>query len=522
MSCKTPKPIHPSIYWTGLQNALPQKDGYTILLSWNYAIQSFPTNSIGYNIYYSTDIDTIFSEGPKLYTTQLSLYINGFSPGTITYFGLRSQESDPKILKYSQFPQSQNALGAYIYPTTFLSSDIDGYTTIIPLVDVSDFPSIGILEIGNELLYYKSIDYSNNIIFAKERGTYNTDVTIHQVDGYDGYEYQDPTVRYFSGFDDQNNIIIEVDPRFEPEEFAYTEADGYKQTAIDILNTNLSASDASNVDFPTYDYSGYHQTNILDYFSSHCIGSYAGGEYGCKDGYMMRGLNLQDINTQRLDMLLDVEGEPVVLLRRLWTGIRCNCYRANQENPEGRCPICFGTGYVGGYEQYYNPRRPDSRIMCRIDPVTDRLLAKPIGLQQELIPSSWTLVVPKLLDRDVLVRFNQDGTEEYRYEILGVTRNRLLFGLSGSQKFTSFRIDKSDIIYQWRAVRSTFIDPITYNTTIGILRSYGPHIHQVTIGNNIVNLAQINGTTSENAGHNHSIINGIISPVLSHQHTIIF
>ena len=522
MSCITPKPIHPSTFWAGLQNALPQRDGYTVFLSWKYAIQSFPLNTIGYNIYYSNDIDTIFSEGPKVFSTQLTTYVAGFEPGTLMFFAQRAMEYDASILKYTQFEPSTVAPGTYTYPTTALASDIDGYTKTIPLIDASGFPTKGIIQIGDELLYYKTIDYGGNIITAQERGTYNTPITIHQVDGYDGYEYEDPLVRYFWGFEDQNNIVIEAAPRFEPEEFAYTEMDGYKQTAIDILNTNLSASDASNAGFDTYDYSGYHQTNILDYFSGHCIGSYAGGSYGCADGYMMRGLNLQDINTQRLDILLDVEGEPVVLLKRLWTGIRCNCFRANQENPEGRCPICLATGYVGGYEQYYNSRRPDSRIICRFDPTVDNLAPKPHGLQQEFVPNAWTLVIPVLHDRDVLIRFNQDGTEEYRYEIVNVTRNKLLFSLSGSQKFTAYRLDRSDIIYQWRAVRNTSALPVTYNTTIGVLRGYGPHIHQITIGNNVTNLTQINGTTSENAGHNHPIINGAISTVLGHSHSIIF
>ena len=45
------------------------------------------------------------------------------------------------------------------------------------------------------------------------------------------------------------------------------------------------------------------------------------------------------------------------------------------------------------------------------------------------------------------MRFNEDGTEEYRYEILSVTRNKLFFSESGKQEFRMLRHDKTDVIY---------------------------------------------------------------------------
>lgn len=524
MTCFTPKPIFPSPYWKGLQDALPQKDGYTVHLSWKYATASVPSYLVGYNVYFSTNVDDVFSEGPKYFTEELSLDIKRFNPGDTWYFAVRAMEYDPTLLHYTSFPPSPQALNAYIYPSSMLASDIDGYQLDIPLIDVSEFPSEGIIKVGAELIQYSLIDYGGNIIYTDGygRGYYNTSARSHTIDGYDGISYKDPIVVYFTGWEDQNTIIVEAEPRIEPNEFIYVESDGYKQVTKDILTTDLGGSDTSNANFPTYDYSGYHQTNILDYFSGHCIGSYSGGQYGCADGYMLRGLNLQDINTQRLDMLLDAEGEPVVLLRRLWTGLRCKCFRMNQEQPEGRCDKCFATGFVGGYEQYFNPRRPDGRIMVRFDPTVDSLTLKPMGLQETFIPNCWTLVIPAIKHRDVLIRFNEDGTEEFRYEVVNVTRNKLLFSLSGSQKMQAYRLDHTDPVYQWRATRSTADLPVQYNTTLGTLRGYGPHLHTITISNNIVNLSQINTTTSINAAHSHPVINGIILEVLGHSHSIIF
>lgn len=942
-----PKPNHPSPYWIGLQDALPARDGYTVYLSWKYATPSFPSYIVGYNIYFSTNIDDVFTEGAKYFTEELSLYIQRFVPGDVWYFAIRAMEYSPTDLLYTGFTPSPNANGAYVYPESMLTENIDGYQLEIPLVDVSGFPTRGIIQAGIELIKYSTIDYGNNIIFADidGRGYYNTTANIHQIDGYDGYQYRSPIIKYWVGFEDLNTIVVEAEPRIEYPEFPYVESDGYKQVIKDILTTDLGGSDSSNIDFNTYDYSGYHQTNIIDYFSGHCIGSYAGGQYGCADGYMLRGLNLQEQNNQRLDMMLDVTGEPVVLLRRLWTGLRCKCFRMNQENPEGRCgtcfvpdtlvrtisgykkiqdiekdeliltsdgyfnpvkraiktyyngnimsilssintkpllvtpehpfltvngshkvkrgcgpkcnnyinmgdgncgaldvrqlpsgnwharvqvngtrgkgrvvlgtfktkelaeqaiicykkeniiqghclqwnnadtltnkswlvskapkmyldlneiyipkqhlkqtklglirkgidkfdvtedflwmcglyiaegscgtrtvnfslhakeivfqnrikiffekfgyhvkinkqkgngtnvvvysttlanwfpeffgkkcynkkipeefmylpnnkikalisgiydgdgsktlhaitqtseilalqlvellhklgekpllrtyqssiltPIgnrrrlaycvnwaedtfdknnrknrwkfndelltkvrktniqqydgyvynlevennptyvvngivvhnCFSTGFVGGYEQYYNPKRFDGRIMMRFDPTVDDLTPKPHGLQENFVPNCWTLVVPAIKDRDVLIRFNEDGTEEFRYEVINVTRNKLLFSLSGSQKMQVYRLDKSDIIYQWRAIRSTADTPIKVNTTLGTLRGYGPHLHVVTINENILNLSEINSTTGITASHSHPIINGTVLEVMGHTHSIIF
>jgi hypothetical protein len=288
-----------------------------------------------------------------------------------------------------------------------------------------------------------------------------------------------------------------------------------------VLNTDLSASDDYNEDIPSYDYSGYHQTNIIDYFSGHCIGSYSGGEYGCADGYKLRGLNIQEINMQRLETMLNVTSDRCVLLKRLWTGITCNCVRMNNETPEGRCPICLATGFVGGYEQFFNPRESDGKIMCRFGPTADKLNNKPIGFQQEFIPNCWTLVFPAIHERDILIRFNQDGIEEFRYEVNYVTRNKLLFSLSGSQQMQVYRLDKADITYQWRAIRDTSMLPSKINTTLSLLRGVGYHMHQIVINEDVLSLTDINNTTEVTSGHSHPIINGVVSTVLGHTHNIL-
>ena len=55
------------------------------------------------------------------------------------------------------------------------------------------------------------------------------------------------------------------------------------------------------------------------------------------------------------------------------TGITCACYLPSSEYPDDRCPYCHGTKFVIGYEQYYNPRRSDGRILIRVGPTPENL-----------------------------------------------------------------------------------------------------------------------------------------------------
>jgi hypothetical protein len=87
--------------------------------------------------------------------------------------------------------------------------------------------------------------------------------------------------------------------------------------------------------------------------------------------------------------------------------------------------------------------------MIRIHPFSDDLkIEDSQGLVQPSELTAWTINVPTLKDRDFIVRFNEDGTEEFRYEVLDVTRNKLFFGQSGKQEFRMRRHDKTDVIYQ--------------------------------------------------------------------------
>lgn len=533
----------------GLDAVKSLGDGTIFNLKWYQAYPTKKTNGIAYHIYYSTNKEDVFTEGVKYISIDGSLEANiiDLAPGQLYFFSVRPVEYSISYLENDQGIYLINDQGiiliiddldsqlpiAYdnlrVYSNSILRSDISPIDLIIPLIDVEGFPDIGIIKIGIELIQYSSVDKINkNLVLSSldQRGYNNTNSYMHTVLGYDGYNIWSQYVSLFiAGESTTFDRIFMSQSRFEYPNFPYTSVDGYRQVIKDNLNTDLSASDASNVSFPVYDYAGYHRTDPVQLLNGTCVGSYIGGEMGCIDGYgninFLRGLSLQDQNNQRQEVLLSVTGRPAVLIKRVHTGIQCSCYLASSEYQDDRCPLCYGTKFVFGYEQYFNPRRSDGRILVRTSPADDGVKMQEAGLESELNLDLWTLTVPTIHQRDIVILFDIDDNEEFRYEVGTVTRNNTIIGMEGGQKFKGMRIRKTDPAYQIRVFRNTAMFPSKLNTTIGFGNGIPPHTHEIVINEGILSTNQINQTTNTIQGHSHPIISGAIMEVLGHRHNII-
>jgi hypothetical protein len=141
--------------------------------------------------------------------------------------------------------------------------------------------------------------------------------------------------------------------------------------------------------------------------------------------------------------------------------------------------------------------------MVRFDPAVDDLLPTDSGLESDFKPTSWTLAVPTIKDRDILVRFDENDNEEFRYEVLNVTRNKLLLNQTGVQKFALQRIRKTDIIYQIKVFHNTSLYPQTYQTSISSSNGIPSHSHSFILNENPITMAS--QLTGKSAGHNHVI-----------------
>lgn len=247
----------------------------------------------------------------------------------------------------------------------------------------------------------------------------------------------------------------------------------------DIKNIDLvhgTAAEQTDSDVGNYEFSGYHRSTIESYLSGVGGSSYSrqidpatGQLRGC-------GINFYERLVQRHELLLRSTGEPIVLLRRKWTGERCPCHDKRRGQPRRRCGICYGTSYVGGYVRFINQKESDGRIFVRVTPAQEDLEAQEQGMFQKHVPSGcWTLPTPTLRDRDIIVRFDPvTGEESWRYEINGVTRNAALFNTQTAQMFNIFRLDKSHPIYLAGALSDFNVD--LKNNFPGDLRGKGDEL----------------------------------------------
>jgi len=516
----------------GLRTVTCLGDGYSVLLEWHKYYQSPNTWTLVYNLYWSSNHSDVFKEGVKFVVPgnqRTATIQGGFKRGDIYYFAVQASAHEPGTLLFDQLPQVN---GLRMYPETVLRENISATDTIIPVQDASLFPPSGIILIGAEPISYSAVDIVDNnlLLFSiDQRGQYGYQARMHTVDGYDGYHYFDPPfVTLWKGFEDGNSVIGLEEIKFELQ-YARTNEDGYRERK-DVLtgSKNLDVVDAANANFPIYDQRGWVSTYLPDYLSGKCVGTYFGGEYGCADGYgddgAIRGLGVQDIMNQREEYLLQTTGEPVVLFRRMWEGKQSRFYDSSRENTIYRGLDTHGTSLVLGYEQYFSPRRSDGKILVRFGPTKEDLKRDDPGIENTFIPSCWTLVIPAIKDGDFIIRFNQDGTEEWRYEIIDVERNRVLLQESGQQKFTAVRVRKTDPIYQVRAIRDTSMFPREVLTGIGYVPGPGgipPHMHRIVVNEKVMTLSQINQTTSVEQGHNHQVVSGVVQSMLGHTHQIV-
>jgi hypothetical protein len=223
--------------------------------------------------------------------------------------------------------------------------------------------------------------------------------------------------------------------------------DGYSLER-EIDGTGVVITDYTDNDkkfFQGFDFCGYHRPlpqHILQ--GKDDCGSYLGGEFNGQ-----RGMNIYDRMLNREEVLLDQTGEPVILLKRIWDGQQCSCMHTNRPHPKVKsCKKCFGTGMTGGYAQYLNKRREDLKLMVKFkDTLEDLKLTPHSHLEQAYEPQCWSLAMPALRDRDVVVRFDFSGDIEYMYEILNITKEKLLYTHYGRQNLSLKRMDKTDILY---------------------------------------------------------------------------
>lgn len=137
--------------------------------------------------------------------------------------------------------------------------------------------------------------------------------------------------------------------------------------------------------------------------------------------------------------ILQQGGERVKVFIRRQSGVACSCQledrtREFSKQPSNRCMVCFGTGFIGGYEGPYD-------CIIAPDDAERRISQLAQGRRKEHTYEVWTGPSPVITQRDLIVKQTNE-----RYSI-GPVRRPSNRGNRLQQHFNIAYIDEQDIRY---------------------------------------------------------------------------
>lgn len=418
-------------YSQGMKKVANVGDGNSLALIWNKPISRSYKGDTFCLIYENEYRLEIFDSPPKYISSGevTEAVISGLDSGKQYFYAMRGLEAFKDSIDISNMNEVYS--GVFEIPaSTEIISQANESDMVITVSSTEGYPSSGILLLNSsEVVRYFEKTESSFLISPGGRGLNGTSRGVYLAGD---------SVSLFFECQDKNSVIGSATPVFE---------DGY-QSGREINGVGLVVTDYEDNDrkfFQGFDFCGYHKPLPQQIFQGkNDCGSYLGGSF---NGH--RGMNLFDRMLNREEVLLDQVGEPVILLRRIWNGETCSCSNSRKVHPKIKsCKKCYGTGYVGGYEQFNYRRRSDGRIMVMFgDTQEDLKLTSQAHLEQDYKPSCWTLPAPAIRDRDLIVRFDFNNDVEFIYEVLNITKDKLFYRHYTRQKLSLQRMDKTDIVY---------------------------------------------------------------------------
>ena len=477
-ACSFVRPIWADLDAVGLREVEDLGIGTALKLAWRDAIAPLGFSKIYYNVYRSNSIFTLLGNDPIGLTTETQVVDPNLQPGDGYYYAVRATYhlSD---LTFTNFNQLSDYFWAF--PAATEIDEVDGYLSIgetgsIQVLSTQGYPDSGQLKIGSEILTYTNKTATSFLISARD--IFSLERVVEYPNGTE--------IVFFKGIEDSNSVFWRNTPTWDAgtgiwltptpgdgyDGYLYLQAaDGYRSFPIDNITEDHSVFEDNHEDYLSLDYCGFRSETFVPLYQGNACGTFHGGSQfrsipGVNGGNpvpVAGGIDVFERNIQNEEFLLGLTGEPFVLLRRMWTGRTCPRISMMHEHPHARCGLCFGTTFFGGYSRYLNARtlRPGETnangfINIRVSPYVDDLqLHQDRGLTQEIVNlEGWTTAIPTIKDRDILIKYNFDselGTifEEFRYEVLSVQRNKLLFGAEGAQKITLKRLNKTEEIYKF-------------------------------------------------------------------------
>ncbi len=135
-------------------------------------------------------------------------------------------------------------------------------------------------------------------------------------------------------------------------------------------------------------------------------------KYIAEPSFVYEADRIKDRILDRHRLLIETTGESFQYYRRKYAGTRCSCWSDTDQQPSGECVICYGTGFVGGYDLEAH------HIKARFTMVPRRFAMGEQGFTIDQRPRIWTLPEPTIRVRDIIISVSQVG------EDMQMTRSR--------------------------------------------------------------------------------------------------
>lgn len=187
---------------------------------------------------------------------------------------------------------------------------------------------------------------------------------------------------------------------------------------------------------------------------------------------------------RRSKWILFQGGERVKVFLKKTAGFKCGCNSDTRKQPRSDCPLCFGAGFIGGYDGPYD-------IIIAPDNAEKSVTQGNRGKTLSHTYETWTANEPLLSRRDFIVKQNGD---RYAIGSISMPSNR---GTQLLQFFPISSIDESSILYKVPVLdTSVLVAPQTRY----IVRGEGSSTPMMTEKSNIGDEREIRGktVTSEN------------------------
>lgn len=135
-------------------------------------------------------------------------------------------------------------------------------------------------------------------------------------------------------------------------------------------------------------------------------------------------------------------GERVSFLLKKSSGTRCSCYSVEKGEARFRCVLCYGIGWLGGYDlvQYDLDGNP---LYIKINEVKRVLTPDEPGEIVEQSPDFWILTYPILSTGDIIVRKGN-----LRYMVEGIDADKVA-GVLVRQAGNMKELESGHIVYSF-------------------------------------------------------------------------